>query len=58
VAIAASILAAAYHMLKTGAEFHDLGPKHFDLVDRQRTADRLRRRLQALGYRVNLEPAA
>lgn len=58
VAIAASVLTAAYHMLKTGAEFHDLGPTHFDLADRQRTADRLRRRLQALGYRVNLEPAA
>ena len=58
VAIAASILVAAYQMLKSGAEFHDLGPGHFDLVDRQRTADRLRRRLQALGYRVNLEPAA
>lgn len=58
VAIAASVLVAAYHMLKTGAEFHDLGPTHFDLADRQRTADRLRRRLQALGYRVNLEPAA
>jgi len=58
VAIAASVLTAAYHMLKTGAEFHDLGPTHFDLADRQRAADRLRRRLQALGYRVNLEPAA
>jgi transposase len=58
VAIAASVLVAAYHMLKTGAEFHDLGPTHFDLADRQRAADRLRRRLQALGYRVNLEPAA
>ena len=58
VAIAASVLVAAYHMLKTGAEFHDLGPTHFDPADRQRTADRLRRRLQALGYRVNLEPAA
>jgi transposase len=58
VAVAASILTAAYQMLKTGAEFHDLGPTHFDLADRQRAADRLRRRLQALGYRVNLEPAA
>lgn len=58
VAIAASILATAYQMLKTGAEFHDLGAAHLDLVDRQRAADRLRRRLQALGYKVNLEPAA
>jgi len=58
VAIAASILTAAYQMLKTGAEYQDLGPKHYDHIDRVRAADRLRRRLQALGYRVTMEPAA
>jgi transposase len=58
VAIAASILTAAYHMLKTGAEYQDLGPTHFDRLDRQRAADRLIRRLTALGYHVHLDPAA
>jgi transposase len=58
VAIAASILTAAYHMLKTGAEYHDLGPHHLDRIDRGRATDRLLRRLKALGYNVHLEPAA
>lgn len=58
VAIAASILTAAYHMLKTGAEYRDLGADHFDRLDRTRAADRLVRRLSALGYHVTLEPAA
>jgi transposase len=58
VAVAASLLTAAYHMLKTGAEYHDLGPGHFDRLDQKRTTDGLVRRLKALGYRVHLEPAA
>jgi transposase len=29
-AVAASILTAAYHMLKDGTLYHDLGPDHFD----------------------------
>ena len=30
VAVAASILTAAYHMLKNGTLYQDLGPNHFD----------------------------
>jgi transposase len=58
VAVAASILVAAYYMPKTGAVYEDLGVHHFDRLDRQKTTDRLVRRLKALGYRVRLEPAA
>jgi transposase len=58
VAIAASILTAAYHMLKTGAEYHDLGADHLDKLDRAKATNRLVRRLNALGYHVRLEPAA
>ncbi len=58
VAIAASILTAAYYMLKTGAEYRDLGADHYDRLDRTRATDRLVRRLSALGYHVTLEPAA
>jgi transposase len=58
VAVAASILTAAYHMLRTGAEYHDLGADHFDRLARTNTKERLVRRLTALGYRVTLEPAA
>lgn len=58
VAVAASILTAAYHMLRTGAEYHDLGADHFDRVGQRNAKDRLVKRLNALGYRVTLEPAA
>jgi hypothetical protein len=52
------MLVAAYHMLKTGAVYEDLGAAHFDHLDRQRATDRIVRRLTALGYRVSLEPVA
>jgi transposase len=58
VAVAASILTAAYHMLRNGAEYHDLGADHFDRLRRTNAKERLVRRLTALGYRVTLEPAA
>jgi transposase len=58
VAVAASILTAAYHMLRTGAEYHDLGGDHFDRLNQRNAKDRLVKRLSALGYRVTLEPAA
>ena len=49
VAVAASILRAAYHMLRDGTDYRDLGSGYFDALDRQRTARRLLRRLQDLG---------
>ena len=58
VAVAASILTATYHMLRTGAEYHDLGGDHFDRLNQRNAKDRLVKRLSALGYRVTLEPAA
>jgi transposase len=58
VAVAASMLVAAYHMLKTGAVYEDLGADYFDRLNHHKTTDRLVRRLKALGYRVLLEPAA
>jgi transposase len=30
-AVAASMLTAAYHMLKNGMPYHDLGPEHFSI---------------------------
>jgi transposase len=58
VAVAASMLTAAYHMLRDGTAFHDLGPDHFDRQDRGKVAQRLTRRLEQLGYVVDLRPAA
>jgi transposase len=54
---AASMLTAAFHMLKYGVEYRDLGPHHFER-DKQAQAARLMRRLKALGLEVTVKPAA
>jgi transposase len=56
-AVAASLLTAAYHMLKYGVEYHDLGPNHFER-DKDTQAQRLLRRLKALGLEVTIKAAA
>jgi transposase len=57
IAVAATILTAAYYMLRDGVEYRDLGPNHFDQIDKARAAERLVRKLQALGYGVELKAA-
>ena len=56
IAVAASMLAAAWHMLRDGTEWHDLGAAHFDRSDATKTANRLIRRLQQIGYTVQAVP--
>ncbi len=58
VAVAASLLTAIYHILRNGVPYRDLGPNHFDTVDRERSKNRLLHRLQALGYTVEVTGAA
>jgi len=55
-AVAASILTAAYHMLKNGTLYHDLGPDHFDKRAKAKHVDRLVHRLRNLGFAVALAP--
>ena len=57
VAVAASMLTAAWHMLRDGTEWHELGATHFDRADSHKTAHRLIRRLQQMGYAVHAVPA-
>ncbi|HEY1253827.1 MAG TPA: IS110 family transposase [Terracidiphilus sp.] len=57
-AVAASLLTTAYHMLKNGSTYRDLGPHHFDQPDKQKQANRLLKRLQNLGYTVQIQPIA
>lgn len=57
VAVAASMLTAAWHMLRDGTEWQDLGAAHFDRADMTKTANRLIRRLQQIGYKVEAIPA-
>jgi transposase len=58
VAVAASLLTAAYHILRDGTDFRDLGGDYFARRDRNKGAHRLVHRLQQMGYRVELSPAA
>ena len=55
-AVAASILTAAYHMLKDGTAYADLGPDHFDRRAKEVQVRRLVRRLADLGYTAELAP--
>ena len=58
VAIAHKILVALFHMLQRAVTFADLGADYLDRLDKHRTARRLIRRLNALGYEVMLQPKA
>src|SRR5882762_4043844 len=57
-AVASSMLTAAYFMLRDGVEYHDLGPDHFDRRDRSKVIRRLVRRLRDLGCDVAITPEA
>jgi transposase len=46
----------AYHVLGRWRDYEDLGEAYFDQHDRAAVKRRLVRRLEALGYAVQLEP--
>jgi transposase len=58
VAVAATILTAAYYILRDGVSYRELGPDHFVQRDRTRVAERLARRIRELGYEVTIKQAA
>jgi len=55
-AVAASILTAVYHMLKDGTEYQDLGPDHFNRRSKLTQTQRLVRRLEHMGFAVDIKP--
>ena len=57
VAVAASMLTAAYFMLRNGAEYQDLGGRYLDNRDKARLTARLVRRLEGLGLTVDVRAA-
>jgi len=57
-AVAASMLTAIYFMLRDGVAYRDLGHDYFDRIDKAKAADRMVRRLNALGFHVELKAAA
>jgi transposase len=58
VAVAASLLTTAYHMLADGTCYQDLGPEHFARRDPARTARKLAERIRGLGFNVDIRAAA
>jgi transposase len=57
-AVGHSILVAAYYILRDGVPYRDLGPNYFDRLASQRLTRHYLRRLEQLGHRVTIEPAA
>ena len=57
-AVGHSILVIAWHLLSRDCDYIDLGSDYFATRDAQHTRQQALRQLQALGYRVTLEPAA
>ncbi len=58
VAVAASILTTAYHMLKDGTYYQDLGANHFVRRDPARVVAKLAERIRGLVYQVDVRAAA
>ncbi len=58
IAVGHTILVIVYHLLARDQVYEELGPDFFERRDRATIERRSVRRLQALGYRVTLEPLA
>jgi transposase len=58
IAVAASILTAAYNMLWDGNTYQDLGQEHFQRLDKHKAVGRLVRKLEEMGVKVEIANAA
>ncbi len=58
IAVGHTILVIIYHLLSQQKSYEELGSNYFDERDRQNMEKRLVRRLEKLGYQVELQPAA
>jgi len=58
IAVAASMLTAAYYILRDEVDYRDLGADYFTRRDKARVAHRLAARIRDLGYEVELREAA
>lgn len=56
-AVAHTIIIIVYSLLKTGEEYRELGANYFDERNRLATVRRAVRRIEGLGYQVELQPA-
>jgi len=56
VAVARTILQAAWHVLSKGEDYKELGGDYFDRTGGEQTKQKLIKRLEKLGYEVELKP--
>jgi transposase len=56
VAVGHAILVIAYHVLRDGTPYRDLGPAYFEERDRAAHIRAAMRRLERLGHKVTFEP--
>jgi transposase len=56
VALGHTILVIAYHILKRGTVYEELGAEYLDRLEPERQTRQLVRRLEKLGHKVTLEP--
>jgi hypothetical protein len=56
IAVARTILQAAWHVLSKGVEYKERGGDYFDRINSEQTKNKLIRRLERLGYEVDLKP--
>jgi transposase len=58
IAVAHKLLVIAYYILRDGTCYSDLGADYFDRLNPEGLRRRLTKRLEGLGFKVTLEPAA
>ena len=58
IAVAHSLLVTIYSFTLRGGTYHDLGEEYFDRINRAHLTKSLVKRLEKLGHRVSLQPAA
>ena len=56
IAVARTILQAAWHVLSKGVEYKERGGDYFDRQNSEQTKNKLIRRLERLGYEVEIKP--
>lgn len=57
-AVAHRILIICWHIVRDGITYRELGGNHYDRLHPDRSARRLTRRLEAIGFEVTLKPKA
>ena len=52
IAVAHAILVSIYHMIKKKESYKELGADYLENLNKKRTINRLKKRIEALGYEV------